>query len=411
MSESAPIQEQRLPLWQFVPLSDYQLPTAGFGQTAGRGVARLWRRLRPPPEETESPFTPHEDLSALDADCLRRVAPAPQWRAAADALDEALEPWLQARKPGVSAVFVVGPPHSGRQHILQEWAALHKWRLLKSPKPEQILGGDASWSKQWAKDETAWVLPELEHCFLRHVDGLTLIRQLFNVLGSEHAGRVVIGCDSWAWAFLQHVWTGHKPAVLVCQALDDQRLAQWLVHLANPRRSRYIFRQSNDGRFVLPPAFDVQFSNGKPLASRSYAQRLAAHSRGIAGVALDYWRSSLSARPDEAAAPGVKDDAEETGHFTIWVTPWDEIRQPSLPADAGHDHAFLLHALLLHSGLSADVLTRILPFSLSRVVQMLYQLEDAELVAAEDAVWSVSGRGYPPVHAFLEREGYLVDAF
>lgn len=41
---------------------------------------------------------------------------------------------------------------------------------------------------------------------MRHAGGLTLVRRLLERAVSGQLGRGLIGCDSWAWAYLQKVW-------------------------------------------------------------------------------------------------------------------------------------------------------------------------------------------------------------
>ena len=73
-----------------------------------------------------------------------------------------------------------------------------------SPPPyEAVLSGDDRWLADLGEPGGPWVLPELERCFLRHAAGLSLVRKVLERAASGHLAAGLIGCDSWAWAYLQ----------------------------------------------------------------------------------------------------------------------------------------------------------------------------------------------------------------
>ena len=73
---------------------------------------------------------------------------------------------------------------------------------------------------------TPWVFPCLERAYLRHPEGLTMVRRFLANAYAGNLGRGIIGCDSWAWAFLRHVWRGRVPVTVTLQAFDETRLAR-----------------------------------------------------------------------------------------------------------------------------------------------------------------------------------------
>ena len=191
-------------------------------------------------------------------------------------------------------------------------------------------------------------------------------------------------------------------------SFDHARLAHHFQQLADASIDRQIlFRQTDNGDYVLPPPDTGEVSG----ETSNFLQLLAAHSRGVFGIAWAVWRASLRTEPDEKMA--VEDDTgkPKIPHQTIWVTPWNELNLLSLPSGAGRDEAFMLHTLLLHNGLSLELLQNLLPLSPSQVMETIFRLEEARLVAQNDTLWQVSPQGYPAVRQFLKTNGYLVDQF
>ena len=71
----------------------------------------------------------------------------------------------------------------------------------------------------------------------------------------------------------------------------------------------------------------------------------------------------------------------------------------------------VLHTLLLHGGLSTEILPQLLPLSTNEIMQTMVTLQSAGLVDAGDDCWRVSALGYPVVRQVLKEDGYLIDSF
>jgi hypothetical protein len=83
-----------------------------------------------------------------------------------------------------------------------------------------------------------------------------------------------------------------------------------------------------------------------------------------------------------------------------------------LPAETGDDVALLLHALLAHDGLHADLLPAVLPLPLHHVMALLQRLQAADLVQPRaDGRWAVGALGYGVARRLLRGRDYLVDDF
>lgn len=396
-----------LATWQFVAMADYEPPPPDIVETAKRTLSTFWRRLRPDIEEPVAHVKSEEELTRLSAWRLRRVAPPPAWAEAAKALDTALAEWVTDPPPDEPVRLLVMPPHVGRVSILAAWAEQRGWRVVSPPSSEQILAGGESWFSGQFAEEGPWVLPNLERLYLRHTSGLDLVHSFLDQAHTGSLGEGVLGCDSWAWAFLGHVWRGWLPPTLTLQAYDEGRLARCFRHLARTTGGQPVrFRQSDDGSDVLPPA------DAPPAAEyeSEFLHHLATYCRGNLGVAWAIWRTALRSEP-AADLPDEPETEHPTKGQTVWVTPWSRMEHPSLPAGGERDTAFVVHALLLHDGLHAGMLGRLLPLTPGRITETLDALRVVGLVSQDEGLWRVTATGYPPVRAFLETNGYLTDAF
>lgn len=408
MSPSDTPEKKALPIWQFVPVADYHLPAAPVTLSARERLAFFRRLLQRNEPEKDVPVKTANELRSLPDQQLECITPASAWHSAAEGLDVALEDWLGQKKPSRPVIVLVGPPHNGHSEICKTWAERQAWRLLGPPTPEQILAGDDSWLSEQILDRSPWVFPGLERAYLRHAAGLSMICRFLDHACAGNFGRGIIGCDSWTWAFLQRIWRSRRPITLTPQAFDHSRLADHFQAFADAfSNEKTLFRQTDNAQYVLPPPDNGGFSG----ETSNFLEFLAAHSRGIFGVALSVWRSSLRCEPDAEVAITDATAGRKISRQTIWTTPWNQLTFPSLPADAGRDEAFLLHTLLLHNGLSLQVMQDLLPMSPNQVLDTISRLEDAGLVSQNDIHWQVSPQGYPVVRQFLKANGYLVDQF
>ncbi len=394
----ATTQVEQEPLWVYVPVRDHVVPRAEIEQQVRTGLARLWGRIRGRPDAEPDALEAYEPYQEA---ALQHLIPSPDWEAAAPALRDALASWLET---AAGPVLVLGAPYSGRETILRAWARENDWRIIEPPPPEQILSREAGWLSGLADGGEPWVLPRLERCYLRHPNGLALARGVLDAWTAGALGRGLVGCDPWAWAYLQRVWPGRIPTVLTLQAFDADRLARWFRALASDGgESALRFRQSDSGKEVMPSA-DAG-PDGTDVSP--FLRHLAAYSLGIPGVAWDLWRRSLLHAPDPASdgAPEPRAGPERI----VGVRPWGRLERPALPSDAGRDEAFILQALLLHGGLPGAMLTRLLPLASHAARQVLHRLRDAGMVTHDGTVWQVSPSGYPAARQFLHDAGYLTD--
>ncbi len=409
--DAPPTEESLLP-WGFVNLRQYRVPSEPTHEAVREGILGLWDRLRQARSSPES-LTIEIDLEAMPGDLLAQAAPAPDWRDGVPALHAALQDWWQERAGKIQVL--VGAPHSGTAEMAIQWAAAFQGRVLPDPRPDQIKSGGPQWLPQMDESpDQVWVIPHLERLYLRHSQGFGLLRALIDKIGFL-PGRVLLVCDSWAWAYLGQalhldaLW----PEPLVLRAFDQVRLDRWFRGLAagTPGKS-FIFRQADNEKLVVRLDEMAQEKLGKQGVT-DFLQRLAAFSRGIPGVAYTIWRYSLrlAKEKDQEEAEADKLKVEDGLHKTIWVEPWSQLELPYLPnLDPRGREIFVLHTLLLHDGLPGELLAQLLPFPESQIQGSLHVLRRAGVVYRDQDRWRVTMAAYPAVRKFLANEGYLVDA-
>lgn len=397
-------------------MGEYTLPADTVEQKIRSGIGAFWKKFEAREPEPEAPVQAEGDLQGLSPGQMGSVAPDPVWTEAVEVLEARLSDWLADEPPARPVIFLVSPPHAFREEILAAWAMGRGWRILESPDPRHLLAGEEEWIPGRFDGVSNWVFPRLEDGFLRHAGSLGPVRRILDDLCAGRLGRGIVGCDSWAWAFLTRIWRGRSFAPIAVQAFDAGRLERWFGDLsAGAGRRRLDFRHPEDGRYVLPPLPENEDEKGKTPRSSGYLQHLAAWSRGIPGIALALWRKSLRIEWKRAGENGGG-ATEETGQrsapdSTVWIAPWEAEGRPGLPAETDRDLAFAAHALLLHNGLPGEILTRILPLSPSRTRQALSLLEDCGAAAETEGIWRITALGYPAVREFLKNEGYLTDRF
>ena len=386
--------EDQASLWQFVPPEDRQVPSPEIEQRVRTGITDLWKKIRPKrARETPEPT----DWEPLPASRRRRWAPPPDWSDALPALRPAIE---SASQP----VMLVTPPYSGTAALVDAWGEEDsRRRRITPPTHRQILEGAEEWLSGLQAGDSPWVLPRLQRCYLRHIDGLQLVRDFLDRWTDGRLGRGLVGCDRWAWNYLRHVWTGRMPRLLTLQSFDAERIARWFRSLSKTDDRPTSFRLADTDRKLLePPEAEERDrqADDEHRQESEFLHNLAAYSRGIPGVALSLWRRSF------VEAPSRESPSEEVDENVVWVRPWNRMDLPTLPEDAAGDEALILHALLLHAGCPVEILAEILPMNARRIRGTLSSLDEHGVAGAASKTWRVAAAGYPAARRFLDGLNY-----
>ena len=226
----------------------------------------------------------------------------------------------------------------------------------------------------------------------------------------------LVTCDSWAWEFLTRALGASSffPTPLTLAPFEGPALCRWFRGLSKTSRPEgFTFRQTDSGEPVLlpdPEPADPSEKNRKGDGDSEFLRQLAARSRGNPGVAWAIWRHSLLVSAQPATLEGeVRAAPSGEGSTTMWVTPWQTLDLPGPPGWAGKAEALVLHALLLHGGLTRPMVHEVLPFSTVETEKIVARLYNTGILGEEDGALRVTALGYPETRAFLSGERLFVD--
>lgn len=332
----------------------------------------------------------------------------PDWHLAAMALAEEVRPWLESTNPDRNHRVLIGPPGCDVSAVMHALSQKQGLLTFGPPTSEAILGesAGAGWA---ALDDSSHsgvlVIPQLARCYLRHANGLTLVRRLLEqIVASPH--RVLVGCDSWAWAFLNRA-VGIDDLLgepLTFAPFDGNRLDSWFR--SNCQVADYEFRQIGSEKSLFPELPKSNHEDTSSWSGSPFIQNLAAYSRGNPAVALAFWRAGLRRGEPELneSADSIRDRES-----VLWVVPPSQLT-PRISNEVDRVHRFVLHSLLLHGGITLSSLQLILPFDRAEVVRRVASLQRWGLLEEQDQVMQVRLMAYPFVRQNLLEEGLLTDA-
>jgi len=402
--------DEKPPLWELIPLAEFKPPSSPAPEAVRSGLHDLWRRLRGG-ETANNGAEPDVEMERPSQRLLDWAAPEPDWATTELAgLETGLRGWLDSEAASVGVQTIVDPPMGLVRERLERWAAEQDYFIITPPTPEQIIADSDEWLGALPLDGgQRLLLPRLERSFLRHHNGLDLLRRLLYRIDRLDPPLLVL-CQSWAWPYL-------------CQAVQidavlgaprtpapfgDEALHRWLGGSAQDASPHpVVFREASNGKTLLEP---FTADSAPSSTASAYLKNLAARSRGNPRVAWNIWRSALLASKDRSVEKEAQEEAKEDVGYTLWVRPWEQMHLPDLAGSAKSLDGMLLYTLLLHGGLARHLLTDLLPFSPGQLLERLHRLRVAGVVEESGDVWGPTPVGYPAIRRFLEEEGFLVDA-
>lgn len=395
----------------FRPLGKYNWPSTPVDHGFDRFKSAFMKR-----------FTGSGEKSAIDRETLEpatdalkdMIAPPPANRPLMAELDATLSDWLATPETDQPLRMIVLPP-CDREDTLSAWATENGLELFSSDRdPSELDELDNP-------DAPPIIIPRLEDRFLRTPQGLVAVRGLIDRL-PYFKRRALIGCNSWAWQFLRKSCEIDLVLSdpLTFHAYNRVRLRNWLGSLAlgNLPEDRSETAVESLCCRAVDNGEDV-FGNGDGEDEMSaYMTELARRSFGIPWVAWHLWRGSLRQRSETApdAKNGDATDSDkgpdadkdkgksESGPDTIWV---DSLPSYSMPARSDQNALLVLHALLIHGGLSAANIERTVP--LISYTNVLSSLLRAGLIDDTDGLFRCVPAAYPTIRDGLRNNGYPLD--
>ncbi len=387
----------------FKPIGDYALPPMPTEQTA----KRWWRKLRHAlGSDVERIIIGAGALKCSEVEQLDAVAPSPAFGPVQDELQSTLQDWLADEAPSGWLKLVVLPPCDDAG-VLENWATEQGHSTLEAPSRADLLSGDKKISLELAEafsgESRVLVIPRLERWFIRHRDGLTHLRALLDALdGLEQ--HCVIGCNSWAWAFVQKAVGAERilPTGMTFQSFDEPRLRRWLAGLASAASGTPVtFRHSRTGQDVFKTVDDSD-EGAEPISN--YMKSLAAESYGIPWVAWHVWRQSLRDAPGDDENRESLDELAVNDGETLWVVEPDELILPETQEGMA---LLILHAILIHGELTISELARVLPSA--DHMNVVAALSTRGFVTRRDGRIRCVPAAYPAIRRALSNAGFPSD--
>lgn len=376
----------------FQPLGQFDLPPTPADETIRRFAGSVWRTLR---RKTEDPFISDDSLRIATKRNLNRIVPPPACGPLLSEMHATFDQWSQDPEPAHWMQLAVLPP-CDQNNIVKVWAAQAGHTLIEPPAREAILRSGAEMSLPEITGDGVIVIPRLEEWFIRHRNGLHLLRQLLDRLATLER-HCVIGCNSWAWGFLEKTVGADLvlPVGVTIQSFDADRLFAWFTQLVESGEAEgKVFRLNKNGEDI----FACRNGNGSP--DSDFLTTLAARSRGIPWVAWHLWRRSLRLAPEDNKRITEQFPDEQA----LWVAELDDFHLPKNHVSVA---LLALHALLLHNSLTADQLSIVLP-SVDES-NLLVALVAAEVVVRDGDDYSCAPAAYPTIRQALADAGFPLD--
>lgn len=397
--------------WHTIRLHEFRAPKEPTSEALRQTFTDLWHRLWHRSEHALPNLEDVPELKSAPRSLLDRLVPTPaELPGAAQAIHELLDDHYEQEASRGPVLVLVVPPHMPVEPHIRSWAKEREIPAFNPPTPRDIMKEPTAWlDAHLPVDAEYAVIPHLERYYLRHYRGLYLVRRYIESLW-QSGQRGIVTCDSWAWAFLEHVCPTNllQPHPFTVAPFEADDLEVWIRTQVRQTYSVPVtFRRADSGKKAVRDETDDddQFSD-------EYLVHLAAYSRGNPMVAWSIWRDSLSiaAADEDNIKPSAQAEAAEDRGHTVWVSQWERVARPALSGSIGTTRQFLLHSLLLHGGLDLTTLQSVLTIPLAEVGRHIQPLQSAGIIEGQGDRWQVTAAAYPAIRSYLHQEGFLVDS-
>lgn len=291
---------------------------------------------------------PSPVITELTEQFQKFPTPTPYQTWVHEQLNQAIETWKNDENAPNSLVILANPVVPLSQ-ILQEslntWDSCGNLRffppqagLSRPPDPLSMISQlqnllhDVNANEAENTNKTGIVIPALEQCFLRCIQGWEGIEFLQNVISKDRSRFWLIGCNTWTWSFLD----------FVCQIS---------VYLESVISLTPLSGEQLQGNFE--PLMRQMTTLDVELCHESYWKSLANLASGVNSIAAHLWLESLRVRAgdiqgeDDGCAELTETDS---GCLTMKITVNLRTTYPVLPSlpELTILDRYLLHSVLLH---------------------------------------------------------------
>lgn len=250
-------------------------------------------------------------------------------------------------------------------------------------------GGDAN--PELSERQTLVVIPSLEQCFLRCIEGWEGIEFLQNAVVKDKSRFWLIGCNYSAWMFLDQVCqvSAYLEKVQPLPQLTGDALQTWLA----------------------PVTQELVVEDQKTDIDLGYFKSLANLASGVSSVAAELWLQGLRIRAADIPDAVSESKGTLTPEGVNLEIPVD-LRQtkpilPSLPDLTATDR-YLLHSLLLHGPMTRSHLALSLGESEQIVRSRVQILQSAGVILQQQDQLNIYPAYYPSLKTELINNNFLL---
>ncbi|MBE9052816.1 MarR family transcriptional regulator [Nostocales cyanobacterium LEGE 11386] len=349
---------------------------------------------------------PPEEIIQEFAEKINRLAhPVDYTTSIQEALKTALVNWQQ-KTNSANSLVILGCPVEPIAEILQASLTgelskelqiinpLGSWRRTTDASAlikviREVLSSDAH--QKQSEQQTLIVIPCLAQCFLRCIGGWEGIEFLQNAIVHDQSKFWLIGCNSWAWSFLNQVCqvSAYLEQVHYLPQLKGKALQQWLAPV-----TQALTPQDNEEDMSL-----------------AYSKSLASLSSGVSTVAAHLWLQRLRMRAADIP-DAVSESQSELTNQDVTQEVVSNLQQtkpilPSLPDLTAIDR-YLLHSLLLHGQITRTHLAFSLGESEQLVRSHVQMLVRAGVIIQQQEQLSLDPAYYPSLKTELSNNNFLI---
>ncbi|MEA5550433.1 winged helix-turn-helix domain-containing protein [Anabaena cylindrica UHCC 0172] len=325
-----------------------------------------------------------------------------------ETLSLAIENWQQNPKAANSLV-ILGSPVEAIAQIIQESLTVDflpeievinpftEWQRSTDPSALQTVISNAlscklesqSVDSELSERQTLIVIPSLTQCFLRCIQGWEGIEFLQNTVIQNKSQFWLIGCNDWAWKFLNQICqiSSYLEQVQPLTKLEGDEIQKWLAPITAELKPQ-------------EEQEEIDLSDWKSLASIA---------NGISSVSANLWLQSLRIRAADVPDSEVKQDLKNRD---VALEVAVNLRQtkpilPSIPDLTAFDR-YLLHSLLLHGQMTRPHLALSLGESEQIVRSHIQMLERAGVIVQQQEELSLNPVYYPTLKTELSNNNFLI---
>ncbi|MGB3509762.1 MAG: hypothetical protein WBA93_11055 [Microcoleaceae cyanobacterium] len=364
----------------------------------------LFRKVPSPETENEENELPTEIASSLKK-AIKNLPCHPKYITTIQStLKEALSEW-QENPEGNELVILsnyVEPLSEIIQIALADWSyenveqtKLLSWsnrptdclKIIPQLQKELELSANLNIDNNPGNFHELVVIPCLEFCFLRHIQGLDGIEFLRNRIFQDRSRFWLIGCNTLTWQYLDQIYkiNSYFEKTLSLPNVEGAELQEWLAHVIDK----------------------LEFSSSKETTEKQtakiqdYFDNLSNIAKGSSVVAAQLWLTSLTI----ANIENVNTEPETEQPILVKYNKPKLLDLPELTAE----DRYLLFSMLLHKEINLSQLALSLGESESAIQFQIQKLLDQGVIQRCNNFLIVHPAHYPKLLKHLKKYNFITD--